>query len=66
MQTTVIDFGLIKFNELKLNDSRWCIFTGETIDVEVEITAHHMGYFDFKVCPNEDFSLDKGQDCFDK
>jgi hypothetical protein len=66
MQTTVIDFGLIKFNEKKLNDNRLCIFTGQTIDVEVEITAHHMGYFDFKVCPNEDFNLDKGQDCFDK
>ena len=66
MQTTVIDFGLIKFNEKKLNDNRLRIFTGQTIDVEVEITAHHMGYFDFKVCPNEDFSLDKGQDCFDK
>jgi hypothetical protein len=62
---TVIDFGL-KFSEKKLNDKQLCIFTGETIDVEVEITAHHMGYFDFKVCPNEDFTLDKGQDCFDK
>ena len=48
------------------NDSQFYIFTGETIDVQVEITAHHMGYFDFKVCPNEDFQHDKGQDCFDR
>ena len=42
------------------------LFTGSTIDVKVEITADHRGFFEFKVCPNEDFSLDKTQDCFDR
>ena len=40
--------------------------SGQTINVVVEITAHHFGFFQFKICPNEDFSLDKGQDCFDR
>ena len=39
--------------------------SGQIIDVTVEITANHKGYFDFKVCPNEDFTRDRGQDCFD-
>ena len=39
--------------------------SGQIIDVTVEITANHYGYFQFKVCPNEDITKDKGQDCFD-
>jgi hypothetical protein len=40
--------------------------SGQIINVEVQITADHKGYFTFRVCPNEDFRLDKGQDCFDR
>ncbi|KAK3580517.1 hypothetical protein CHS0354_009469 [Potamilus streckersoni] len=34
------------------------------IDVKVEITAHHKGYFEFKLCPNEEAEIT--QECLDR
>jgi len=39
---------------------------GETVKVSVEITANHLGYFTFKLCPNNNVNQDPKQDCFDK
>ncbi|XP_064643969.1 uncharacterized protein LOC135497906 [Lineus longissimus] len=39
---------------------------GETIDIEVELTANHLGWFEFKVCPNNDYTKAATQECLDK
>jgi len=39
---------------------------GQTIDVEVKITANHKGWFEFKLCENNNPAKDKTQKCFDK
>ena len=39
---------------------------GSVVPVTVQITANHMGYFVFKMCPNNDPSRDPQQSCFDK
>ena len=31
----------------------------------VDITANHQGYFEFKICPNNDIFKDPDQSCFD-
>ena len=38
---------------------------GDTIDVEVVLTAHHMGYFQFKACPLAQHGDVPTQACFD-
>jgi len=40
--------------------------TGQIISVTVEITANHLGYFQFKLCPNNNPKKDPTQACFDK
>ncbi|ESO86389.1 hypothetical protein LOTGIDRAFT_97145, partial [Lottia gigantea] len=40
--------------------------SGETIKVDVEITANHKGYFIFKLCANNNVKKDPTQDCFDQ
>ncbi|KOB70244.1 Chitin binding domain 3 protein [Operophtera brumata] len=35
---------------------------GSTITITVEITAHHLGYWEFRICPDADRP---DQDCFD-
>ncbi len=40
--------------------------SGSWIDVQVEITANHDGYFTFKLCPTDDWENDSGQECFDQ
>ncbi|KAK3580518.1 hypothetical protein CHS0354_009470 [Potamilus streckersoni] len=35
-----------------------------SIDVKVEITAHHKGYFEFKLCPNDEAEVT--QECLDR
>ncbi len=42
------------------------IQAGDWIDVEVEITAQHKGYFEFKICPTNDWDQDQDQACFDE
>jgi len=39
---------------------------GQAINVEVKITANHKGWFEFKLCENNDPSKDKTQECFDR
>ncbi|KAK7107063.1 uncharacterized protein [Littorina saxatilis] len=38
----------------------------DVIDVSVEITANHLGYFIFKLCPNNDVSTPATQECLDQ
>ena len=40
--------------------------TGSWIDVSIEITTSHLGYFVFKICQSNNFEDDPEQDCFDK
>ncbi|ESO95783.1 hypothetical protein LOTGIDRAFT_116739 [Lottia gigantea] len=35
------------------------------IDIKVEITANHLGYFQFKLCPNNDIGCAVEQSCLD-
>lgn len=39
---------------------------GQAIDIEVDVTANHFGYFTFKLCPNNNTAFDPEQDCFDR
>lgn len=39
---------------------------GQLIDVDVEITANHKGWFEFRICPNNDVKKAATQTCFDK
>ena len=39
---------------------------GQTIEVAVQITTNHKGWFQFKLCENNDLSMDKSQECFDR
>ncbi|XP_052703443.1 uncharacterized protein LOC128179830 [Crassostrea angulata] len=38
---------------------------GQLIDVDVEITANHKGWFEFRICPNNDVKKAATQTCFD-
>lgn len=38
----------------------------QQIDVDVEITANHKGWFEFRICPNNDVKKAATQTCFDK
>ena len=37
---------------------------GQVIDVEVELTSNHKGYFEFRLCPLS--SVQEQQECFNK
>merc|ERR1711890_121410 len=39
---------------------------GQSVKVAIEITANHLGYFTFKLCPNNNVKQDPKQDCFDE
>ena len=39
---------------------------GSVIDISIDVTSNHKGYFEFKLCPNNNVNQDPGQDCFDK
>ena len=36
------------------------------IDVEIKVTTNHKGWFEFKLCENNNIHQDKDQSCFDK
>ena len=40
--------------------------TGSVIDIEVVLTAHHQGHFEFKACPVENLQGVASQACFDE
>ena len=39
---------------------------GQTIDIQIDITANHKGFFEFRLCPNIESNADPSQDCFDR
>jgi len=39
---------------------------GQVIDIEVQITKNHKGWFEFRLCENNDIKKDKSQTCFDQ
>jgi len=39
---------------------------GAVIDVIVDITANHLGYFEFRLCPHNDVKTPAKQECFDR
>ena len=39
---------------------------GQNIDVSVRITSNHKGWFEFRLCENNDLTNDKDQSCFDQ
>jgi len=38
---------------------------GQEFDVQVRITSNHKGWFEFRLCENNNFDQDKDQTCFD-
>ena len=39
---------------------------GQTISVKIQITARHKGFYEFKLCPNNNVLQDPTQACFDR
>merc|ERR1712098_378762 len=39
---------------------------GQTIDIEIDISAHHWGHFELKICPVDGKKSVATQECFDK
>lgn len=39
---------------------------GQDINVTIDITANHFGYFEFKLCKNDEFMKKVTQECFDE
>lgn len=39
---------------------------GEIIPVTIQITATHRGYYEFRLCPNDNPLQDPTQDCFER
>ncbi|XP_043210287.1 uncharacterized protein LOC122375146 [Amphibalanus amphitrite] len=40
--------------------------SGEVVTVTVNLTANHLGFFQFKICPVEGFETEATQDCLDE
>ncbi|XP_064485788.1 uncharacterized protein LOC135398299 [Ornithodoros turicata] len=38
---------------------------GSNVDIVVDIVANHLGYFEFALCPRDDFSVAETEECFD-
>ena len=39
---------------------------GDVINVTVMMTANHLGYYVFKLCPNDDVTREASQLCLDR
>jgi len=39
---------------------------GQEINVEVDLTANHLGYFQFRLCPHNNMQTPVNQDCLDQ
>ena len=39
---------------------------GQVINVTVRLTATHKGYYEFKLCPNNNVNQDPPQECFER
>ncbi|XP_018009620.1 uncharacterized protein LOC108667142 [Hyalella azteca] len=40
--------------------------TGQVIEATAQITANHKGFFEFRICPTNDPSIEATQDCLDR
>lgn len=38
----------------------------KVIDIEIELTANHQGYFEIYICPNNDPTVEVTQECLNK
>ena len=38
---------------------------GQTIEIDIDISANHWGHFELKICPVDDMGRDPTQECFD-
>ena len=38
----------------------------QILDIDVELTANHIGYFEFRICPNNDPKKVATQECLDR
>ena len=38
---------------------------GDIIDISIDVTSNHKGYFVFKMCANDNIMQDPDQECFD-
>ena len=38
---------------------------GQTIDIDIDISANHWGHFELKICPVDSRGQDPSQECFD-
>lgn len=47
-------------------NSQASYIAGQIIEVEVQLTAHHRGHFEFKACPISNTLEPPSQECFDK
>ena len=39
---------------------------GDTMNITVEVTANHMGFFMFRICPAETQNKDPEEECFNR
>ncbi|XP_033764269.1 mucin-5AC-like [Pecten maximus] len=39
---------------------------GQTIDIDVQVTANHLGWFEFRICPNNNVKKAATQKCLDQ
>ncbi|XP_076266066.1 uncharacterized protein LOC143199828 [Rhynchophorus ferrugineus] len=39
---------------------------GQSIDIEIELTANHYGRFEISLCPNNNYKQEATQECFDR
>ena len=39
---------------------------GDVIDLAADLTANHVGFFEYRVCPVRDLNIPATQECFDK
>ncbi|XP_060078313.1 uncharacterized protein LOC132557801 [Ylistrum balloti] len=39
---------------------------GQTVELDVEVTANHLGWFEFRVCPNNNVKKAATQECLDQ
>jgi hypothetical protein len=41
-------------------------YEGEEINITIDITANHYGYFEFRLCKNDEYMKKVEQNCFDE
>ncbi len=41
-------------------------FEGEEINITIDITANHYGYFEFRLCKNDEYMKKVEKECFDE